>query len=57
MTYTKRKSRREYRASVFDGRGIARVWIVDGYDRPVTDMAAEQTSARARAARMCIRRH
>jgi hypothetical protein len=57
MTYTKRKNRREYRASVFDGRGIARAWIVDGYDRPVTDMAAEQTSARARAARMCIRRH
>jgi hypothetical protein len=37
MTYVKRKDRREFDASVCDGRGIGRVTVVDGYGRYVTD--------------------
>ena len=37
MTYVKRKDRREFKASVCDGRGIGRVTVVDGYGRYVSD--------------------
>ena len=34
-TYTKRAERYEYHAEVFDGIGVAHVYIVDGYGRHV----------------------
>jgi hypothetical protein len=44
MARIPRKDQRRYEVSVNDGRGTATVWIVDGYDRPITDDMRDRTA-------------